>query len=152
VDDFDNARLCDFGRAKVIGHAEYRTTLFAGFLPYMAPELFPEDESNVDQLFSPSSDIYAFGMLAFEVPAYVETRFPSAHHNPQTFTDEVPFDTLGSKSPFWIMTRVHAGDRPSRSSDKQKRISDIMWEIMRNCWAADSKARPTAAMIVQRIG
>jgi serine/threonine protein kinase len=67
VDDFENARLCDFGRAKVIGDPEYRTALIAGFVPYMAPELFPEDERDVDQLFSLSSDIYAFGMLAFEV-------------------------------------------------------------------------------------
>jgi serine/threonine protein kinase len=118
----------------------------------MAPELFPEDERNVDQLFSPSSDIYAFGMLAFEVHAYFETRCSFSHPTPQMFTDEVPFDTLGSKSAFWIMARVHAGDRPSRSFDKQKRISDVMWETMRNCWAADPKARPTAAMIVQRIG
>jgi hypothetical protein len=39
----------------------------------MAPELFPEDEnSDLDQLFTQSSDIYAFSMLAFEVRAYFE--------------------------------------------------------------------------------
>ena len=72
VDDTHNARLYDFGRAKVIGDAEYSTALVAGCAPYMAPELFPEDERIVDQLFSPSSDIYAFGMLAFEVSEYLE--------------------------------------------------------------------------------
>ena len=67
MDNSHNARLCDFGRAKVIGDAEYSTALVAGCAPYMAPELFHEDESIVSQLFSPSSDIYAFSMLAFEV-------------------------------------------------------------------------------------
>lgn len=76
MDDSDNARLCDFGRAKVIGDAEYSTALVAGCIPYMAPELFPEDETNVDELFSPASDIYAFSMLAFEVQSYVAARNP----------------------------------------------------------------------------
>ena len=71
MDDSDNARLSDFGCAKVIGDAEYQTTLLVGFVPCMAPELFPLDEStDVDRPFTPASDIYAFGMLAFEVRAY----------------------------------------------------------------------------------
>jgi len=134
VDNSHNARLCDFGRAKVIGDAEYSTALVAGCAPYMAPELFPEDERLVDQLFSPSSDIYAFGMLAFEI-----------------FTDEVPFISLGAHSQFRIMAIVIRGDRPSRSSDTQQRISDDMWEIMQRCWVANPIARPTAFAIVQRI-
>ena len=45
----------------------YSTALLAGCAPYMAPELFPEDDMSVDNFFTPWSDIYAFGMLAFEV-------------------------------------------------------------------------------------
>jgi len=134
VDDAENARLCDFGRAKVIGDAEYSTQLVVGCAPYMAPELFPEDERNVDQLFSQWSDIYAFGMLAFEI-----------------FTDEVPFKSLGALSQYRIMASVHRGDRPSRASDTHQRISDDMWGIMRNCWVANPTVRPTAAAIVQNI-
>jgi serine/threonine protein kinase len=152
VDDSYNARLCDFGRAKVIGDAEYSTALVAGCAPYMAPELFPEDERIVDQLFSPSSDIYAFGMLAFEVNLYFETSCSIVHCVHQMFTDEVPFNSLGALSQFRIMASVLRGDRPSRSSDVQRRISDTMWEIMRDSWAADPMERPTAAMILQRIG
>ena len=74
MDNSHNVRLCDFGRAKVVGDAEYSTALVAGCAPYMAPELFPEDERIVDQLFSPSSDIYAFGMLAFEVSGHSELK------------------------------------------------------------------------------
>ena len=74
MDNSHNVRLCDFGRAKVVGDAEYSTALVAGCAPYMAPELFPEDERIVDQLFSPSSDIYAFGMLAFEVSKHIVSK------------------------------------------------------------------------------
>jgi len=135
VDDSGNARLCDFGRAKVIGDEEYSTTLFAGCAAYMAPELFPEDERIVDHLFSLSSDIYAFSMLAFEI-----------------FTDEIPFNSLGARSEFRIMASVLGGGRPSRTSDVQRRISDTMWEIMRDSWVANPVERPTAALILQRIG
>jgi hypothetical protein len=82
--------LSDFGRAKVLGEegyscfnaaacqlfnsrfVRYATELLAGCAPYMAPELFPEDDVDVDKLFSKCSDIYAFGMFAFEVRNYQE--------------------------------------------------------------------------------
>lgn len=81
VDDSHNARLSDFGCAKVIGDVEYQTTLLMGFLPFMAPELFSLDESpNGDRPFTPASDIYSFGMLAFEVHPYFWNGCSSAHY------------------------------------------------------------------------
>jgi serine/threonine protein kinase len=69
VDEGGYARLSDFSRAKVIGEAGYATALVAGSAPYMAPELFPftEAEVEVDELFSKQSDVYAFAMVCFEV-------------------------------------------------------------------------------------
>ena len=67
VDDTGHATLTDFGRAKVIGAVGYDTPILAGYAPYMAPELFPQGDVNIDQLFSQKSDVYAFGMLCFEV-------------------------------------------------------------------------------------
>jgi len=134
VDDTNNARLSDFGRAKILGEAGYSTALLAGCAPYMAPELFPEDDTSVDNLFTPWSDIYAFGMLAFEI-----------------FTGEIPFMSLRAKSHGQIMLRVLKGVRPLRSSDQQLRISDTMWEIMEECWVKEPTDRPPAAMIVRRM-
>jgi serine/threonine protein kinase len=59
--------LIDFGRSKVIGEVGYSTALLAGSAAYMAPELFPTGEVNIDELFSTKSDVYAFGMFCFEV-------------------------------------------------------------------------------------
>jgi len=134
VDDAGNARLSDFGRAKILGEAGYSTALHAGGAPYMAPELFPVDDTDVDSLFTWWSDVYAFGMLAFEI-----------------FTDEIPFTSLKAKSHGQIMVRVLGGVRPLRSSDQQGRISNTMWLIMENCWAQEPTNRPLAAAIVQWI-
>jgi len=134
IDDFGNARLCDFGRAKIIGDAKYRTSLLAGCIPYMAPELLPTDDSNVDELFTPSSDVYAFGMLAFEI-----------------LTDVNFTMTQGAVSARYVMNRVHEGRRPERSSDTEGRISDAMWNTLQACWAQEPTSRPSANDIVWRI-
>jgi len=135
VDDVENARLADFGRAKILGEAGYSTALLAGCAPYMAPELFPEDDISIDNIFTPWSDTYAFGMLAFEI-----------------FTDEIPFTSLKAKSHGQIMIRVLKGVRPLRSSDQQLRISDVMWRTMEDCWVKEPAERPLATAILQRIG
>ena len=62
------AVLTDFGRAKAMGKAVFNTTLFAGHISYMAPELLAQsDPVEIDKLFSKKSDIYAFGMICFRV-------------------------------------------------------------------------------------
>jgi len=134
IDDFGNARLCDFGRSKVIGDAKYRTSLLAGCIPYMAPELLPIDDRNVDELFTLSSDVYAFGMLAFEI-----------------FTDSDFVITQGAVSARHVMSRVHEGKRPERSSDTEGRISDAAWNTLQACWVHDPTLRPTADEVVQRM-
>lgn len=68
VNEAGSAVLTDFGRAKVIGEAGFSTTMFAGHISSMAPELLPPDDSvDLDKLFSKKSDIYAFGMLCYKV-------------------------------------------------------------------------------------
>lgn len=59
--------MSDFGRARIVGDPQYSTALAAGSLPYMAPELLPDDDAETDKLFTVYSDMYAFGILAFEV-------------------------------------------------------------------------------------
>jgi serine/threonine protein kinase len=67
VDEEGHARLVDFGRARVIGEAIYRTAFMAGSAPYMPPELLPENDVDVDELFSKQSDVYGFAMSCFTV-------------------------------------------------------------------------------------
>lgn len=69
------AVLTDFGRAKAMGKAGFNTTLFAGHISYMAPELLAQgDPMDTDKLFSKKSDIYAFGMVCFKVCHVIMTK------------------------------------------------------------------------------
>jgi len=136
VDDAGNARLTDFGRAKVTGETGFTTEICAGSAPYMAPELLPksEGEENVNTFFTRFSDIYAFAMVAFEI-----------------FTEEIPYHSLRAKNLGQIMLLVHQGARPARSSDTQQRISDTMWEIIQNCWDHEPSRRPSVTVVLQRV-
>lgn len=76
VDEQGHARLVDFGRARVIGEAVYRTAFMAGSAPYMAPELLPSaDVVDMHDLFSKQSDVYAFAMSCFEVSCAAQLTF-----------------------------------------------------------------------------
>jgi len=136
IDDQGNGRLADFGRAKVIDHEGYNTDMLAGSVAYMAPELVPLEESdiNVDGLFSHKSDIYAFGMLAFEL-----------------FTDTAPYASYRAVKDYQIVPLVHGGFRPKRGQDRRRYISDDMWALMQICWAHEPKQRPTAKYVLQQL-
>jgi len=128
--------LTDFGRAKVVGETGFTTEFCVGSAPYMAPELLPEEENvNINNLFTRYSDIYAFGMLAFEI-----------------FTEEIPYKSMRARTQGQIMLLVHQGRRPSRTSDTQGHISDTMWEIMENSWNHEPARRPSITAVLQRIG
>ena len=70
IDDEGNARLSDFGRARLLDAEGFITSLFAGSVDFVAPELFTqvETEGRADNSdFSTRSDVYAFAMLTFQV-------------------------------------------------------------------------------------
>lgn len=93
-----------------------------GMLTAMAPELYRTDQ------VSTASDVYAFGILLFEL---------FARHRP-----------------FPSTTRLHAavllcrGDRPSRIELPLGPRSDAVWAIIVRCWAQDVAARPTMAHVL----
>ena len=69
ISDHGHAMLTDFGRAKVLGELGFDTKAVAGSAAYMAPELTPggDDNVNVDKMFSKESDVYAYAMLCQKV-------------------------------------------------------------------------------------
>lgn len=68
VSDDGHAILTDFGRAKILDELGFDTKSLAGCAAYMAPELFPTDDSvDVDVMFSKESDVYAYAMLCQKV-------------------------------------------------------------------------------------
>ena len=69
ISDYGRAMLTDFGRAKVLGKLGFDSKTVAGCTAYMAPELTPgpEDNVDVDKMFSKESDVYAYAMLCQKV-------------------------------------------------------------------------------------
>jgi len=135
VNDEGHAVLCDFSRAKVIGEGDYSDTILAGSAAYMAPELFPNDVNvNMDDQFWKKSDVYAFGMLCYEI-----------------FINEVPFACYNARMEWQIVPLIQQGKRPRYITQVQRQIPMDMWRLMEACWAEAPKNRPSAELIVQRM-
>jgi serine/threonine protein kinase len=134
VNEQGHAVLTDFGRAKVLGEVTFSTKLLAGSAAYMAPELFPLDDVNVDDQFSKKSDVYAFGMLCYEI-----------------FTNEPPFACHNARLDWQIVRHIHQGKRPICTTQVQRQVSVDTWELMAACWVTAPENRPSAELIVQRL-
>jgi len=151
IDDTGTARLCDFGRSKVIGHRGY-TTIFTGTGIYMAPELLAfepppmqdanesdaQDDSLVtsEEPFAPNlskeTDIYGFGMVSLEIT-----------------TRKSPYYYLPSNHMFH--TRIIQGTRPLRTRYLSSALTDVLWQLLEDCWAQDPLFRPGVERVVERL-
>lgn len=98
-----------------------------GTWSHMAPELlFPEKFGRLDGRVSKEADIYAFGMVVYEV-----------------LTGHIPFAGEGR----WfaeIIMRVMEGNRP-RKPENADRIGfgKGTWELVQRCWDENRDRRPT---------
>src|SRR6266487_3381720 len=89
-----------------------------GVMPYMAPELFNGG------LYSQASDIYAFGIIMWEISS-----------------EEKPFhDIVHDKQ---LALRILKGLRPEITEDTPQFYQDLM----QKCWHPDPTQRPTAKEI-----
>jgi serine/threonine protein kinase len=115
------ARLTDFGIARVTGAtALTRLTQIVGTPAYLAPELVANRPA------TPAVDVYAFGVLAYEL---------LAGHRP--FEADNPAALL----------RAHLDDSPARPPD----LSDPMWTLVAGCLAKDPAVRPTAQEVARTL-
>ena len=115
-----NLKLCDFGLAK---EADLTVTTKAkGTWGWTAPEIFLENH------VSPSSDIFAFGTLLWEL-----------------FTCQIPF----LNAPYHeVMERVcKKGERPPIPTNCPSEIASLM----NDCWNANRTSRPHITQVLQKI-
>ena len=96
-----------------------------GVMPYLAPELF------AGGTYSQASDIYAFGMIMWEISAE-EKPFLEIDHDAQ------------------LALRIYKGLRPPITDDTPQ----FYRELMEKCWHSDPTQRPTAKKYtsLQRVG
>ncbi|XP_036438868.1 LOW QUALITY PROTEIN: receptor-interacting serine/threonine-protein kinase 3 [Colossoma macropomum] len=125
LDDSLNAKLTDFGLAKVAQSASRmareRDEETGGTTSYMPPEAF--QLSSYTPSFS--SDIYSYGILLWSV-----------------ITGKEPYDSVISSL---VRFRIPEGDRPdltSVDSSQAAGLSELV-ELMQHCWDDNPKQRPS---------
>ncbi|KAL7841462.1 hypothetical protein SRHO_G00251530 [Serrasalmus rhombeus] len=123
LDDSLNAKLTDFGLAKVARSASRmdRDEETGGTLSYMPPEAFRL--SSYTPSFS--SDIYSYGILLWSV-----------------ITGKEPYDSVLSSL---VRFRIPEGDRPDLTSvdcSKADGLSHLV-ELMQRCWDDKPEQRPS---------
>ncbi|KAF8056875.1 hypothetical protein HT031_006219 [Scenedesmus sp. PABB004] len=115
------AKLCDLGLSRVLkAQQTHRSTQTCGTLTHMPPEVLREGR------LSPAADIYALGIMAWEV-----------------FTGQTAFKLLHSAQVFEaIMLR---GERPPLPPGAPADVAALLG----HCWAADPGDRPSAAAVLE---
>lgn len=125
------AKLTDFGLAKMKNESSSKskhTQSSVGTVPWMAPELLIEDEDDNLAPASCETDVYALGMVLFELAS-----------------GQVPFS---GKNLSQISMLLIQAKRPKIPQDTPKGYADLIQQ----CWAQRAKDRPLSSAVVNRTG
>ncbi len=129
LDKEGRAKIGDFGLAKVKSAGKSHATTMdssVGTLLWMAPELF-----NLEVRFSNASDIYALGMVLYEI-----------------MTHKTPFEIeLQGRHPGIIIPLITKGDRPSMSNIGPRDYK----ALIESCWHQVSVSRPMASDVIASL-
>jgi serine/threonine protein kinase len=121
-------KILDFGLAKIVENASvecddaYTMSGETGSLRYMAPEV-------ADALpYNAGADVYSFGIILWEINA---SKKPYEGLNRELFYERV----------------VHGGERPPLN----KKWPQDLTSLMKECWDADMRNRPSFRSVVERL-
>jgi serine/threonine protein kinase len=123
-DGYLSAKLADFGTSKTKNESTRRShlTLDIGTTPWMAPEMFGIDRSNLQwpQIAHPfKTDVYSFALVCYEI-----------------LTRKQPFEgVLRSELCNWITVRCERPELPERCP---RRLASLI----QRCWEHDPCDRP----------
>jgi len=139
VDDEGHPRVMDFGLSYDLGEPTLDTTsmMFCGNVRWLAPERLDPEHFGLSSSASRStaSDVYALGMLIYEV-----------------FSGKIPFFETKYNVP--LVGRIKDGERPSHPGDLARPgLSDDLWIFVCKCWEGKWSDRPDAKeleVVVQR--
>ena len=121
IDSNYHPYITDFGLSKFLDpdNSKSQSMSGCGTIFYMAPEIFE------DVHYGPKTDVYAFGILMYEVfsgqPAYAEEL------------------TKKKFNAYKFQTRIMNGERPEIDS----RIKESFQELIQRCWSSNVRERPT---------
>ncbi|KAK3009286.1 hypothetical protein RJ639_014329 [Escallonia herrerae] len=136
LDSSFNAKLGDFGLARLIDHAkESQTTLLAGTMGYMAPE------SIITGKAGKGSDVYSFGIAALEIASGRKPIDPMARDGQIRLVDRV-WDLYG------LGKLVEAAD-PKLNIDFDVKQMECLLTVGLWCAHPDPNLRPSMKQAIQ---
>jgi len=137
IDDNEKAVLCDFGLSRVkddiTSHTVRHTTkLGTATVTRSSNWMAPERLSG--GLLKKPSDIYAFGMVVYEI-----------------YTNKDPFHYITTHSDF-LRRVLDANEKPKKpGEDEAPKMEDDIWELAQGCWVKEPRLRPTAPCLCENI-
>jgi len=118
-------KLADFGMTRATFESDYYKFQRRGMLPvrWMSPE------SLADGLFTPSSDVWSYGVLLYEIITF----------------GSFPYQGLSNNQ---VLESVKSGNTLTVPSGLKLQLENLL----RTCWRYEPTKRPTAAEIVELLG
>ncbi|KAI0728846.1 kinase-like domain-containing protein [Fomitopsis betulina] len=139
IDEHGRACLSDFGLSTVMYDCHTLNTItqisnFSSSLRWTAPEILdPEKFGLSSAVPSREGDVYAFAMVMWEV-----------------FTGKVPFPDARPNGK--VVRIITSGTRPDYPVEAVSLgLSDGVWSVMKECWAADPTMRPTISQAIASL-
>ena len=125
--------------------------LAGGSYPWMSPELLDFDAC--EHRPTKGSDIYALGMLIYEVRTRgfgCDDGKANKKNGKQVLCGCAPFRDLANS--FMVVVEISKGARPEKPEDAARfGFTDGLWEIVERCWSADKDVRPTLEAVLSSL-
>jgi hypothetical protein len=148
------ACLADFGFMTMVLDPDHpiscSANLEGGTMMFMSPELLvPSRFGLTESVPIPEGDIYAFGLVIFQVCEHgCSCRLFS--HFVQVLTGEIPFRGVKQTE---IGYSVAMGKRPEKPANASAiGFSDSLWGFVQRCWDGNMRLRPKVTELVAHLG
>ena len=123
--------------------------LEGGTMTFMSPELLvPSKFGMKDSVPTPEGDIYAFGLVTFQV-CEQDLGYRPLFYFVQVLTGEIPFRNVRQTELGWSVVQGLRPDKPTNASAIG--FSDSLWGFVQRCWDSNMKLRPKVAEVVRYL-
>ena len=149
------ACLADFGFTTMVldpqDSLSSSFTLEGGTMQFMAPELLAPSRFGLrNAVPTKEGDVYAFGLVIFQVIVCAVTIYVPFPIFRQVLTEERPFGNIKLVE---LSYHVSFGVRPEKPGNAEAiGISDSLWKLVQECWKGDRMRRPRIQEVVAGVG
>jgi serine/threonine protein kinase len=117
-----------------------------GTMRFMSPELLvPSKFGMKDLVPTPEADIYAFGLVIFQVCKQGRI-YRLFSHFVQVLTGEIPFRGVRQTELGYAVAMGKRPDKPANAAAIG--FSNSLWDFVQRCWDGDMSMRPKVAEVV----